>query len=86
MRAGIRPDGRAPMREGTQLYATEDAAETIGSVTSGGFGPSLGHPVSMGYVETAYSAPGTTIYAELRGKRLPATIVTLPFTPANFKR
>ena len=74
------------MREGTQLFADADAAEPMGAVTSGGFGPTVGHPVSMGYVATELSAPGTGIFAEVRGKRLPATIVTLPFTPANFKR
>jgi aminomethyltransferase len=85
-RVGIKPDGRAPMREGTQLFAAEDATEPMGHITSGGFGPTVGHPVAMGYVESPHAAPGTTIFAELRGKRLPATIVKLPFTPANFKR
>lgn len=85
-RVGIKPDGRAPMRDGTPLFATGDAPEAMGHVTSGGFGPTIGHPVSMGYVQTAHSTPGTTIFAELRGKRLPATVVNLPFTPANFKR
>ena len=85
-RVGIKPDGRAPMREGTPLFAAEDASEPMGHITSGGFGPTVGHPVAMGYVQTAHSAPGSPIFAELRGKRLPATIVTLPFTPANFKR
>ena len=74
------------MRDGTPLFATEDTPVSMGSITSGGFGPSVGHPVAMGYVESAHAAPGTTIFAELRGKRLPATIVNLPFTPANFKR
>ncbi len=85
-RVGIRPDGRAPMRDGTMLFATEAAPEPMGHITSGGFGPSVGHPVAMGYVDSAHAAPGTTIFAELRGKRLPATVVNLPFTPANFKR
>ncbi len=85
-RVGIKPEGRAPMREGTPLFAVEDASEPMGRITSGGFGPTIGQPVAMGYVQTAHSAPGSSIFAELRGKRLPATIVTLPFTPANFKR
>ncbi len=85
-RVGIKPDGRAPMRDGTPLFATEDASDAMGSITSGGFGPTVGHPVAMGYVDSAHAATGTTIFAELRGKRLPATIVNLPFTPANFKR
>lgn len=85
-RVGIKPDGRAPMRDGTTLFATEDAPEPMGHITSGGFGPTVGHPVAMGYVDSPHAAAGTTIFAELRGKRLPATIVNLPFTPANFKR
>lgn len=85
-RVGLRPDGRAPMREGTQLFATDTGGEPIGSITSGGFGPTVGHPVSMGYVTTEYSAIDTTIYAEIRGKRMAAHVSALPFTPANFKR
>jgi aminomethyltransferase len=85
-RVGLRPDGRAPMREGTQLFATDTGGEPIGSITSGGFGPTVGHPVSMGYVTTEYRAINTTIYAEIRGKRMAAHVSALPFTPANFKR
>jgi aminomethyltransferase len=85
-RVGIHPDGRAPMREGTQLFATDTGGEPIGVVTSGGFGPTVGHPVSMGYVATEFSTIDTTIYAEIRGKRMAAKVCALPFTPANFKR
>jgi aminomethyltransferase len=58
----------------------------LGRITSGAFGPTLGGPVAMGYVEAAHAAPGTTLYGELRGKRLPVKVAKLPFTPANFKR
>ncbi len=85
-RVGLLPDGRAPMREGVQLFEDEEAEKPIGSITSGGFGPSVGGPIAMGYVTISYAKPGTTIYGELRGKRQPLTVTKLPFTPANFKR
>ena len=56
------------------------------TVTSGGFGPTVGGPVAMGYVETASSQPGTKINLVVRGNPLPAEIVTLPFIPNRFKR
>ncbi len=85
-RIGLLPGGRAPMRDGTRLYADESGGESIGEVTSGGFGPTIKGPMSMGYVAADYSKVGTKIFAEVRGKRLPATITKMPFTPANFKR
>jgi aminomethyltransferase len=85
-RVGLLPEGRAPMREGVQLFATPDSETPIGAITSGGFGPTIGGPMAMGYVPTAQSTKGTVIFGELRGKRLPLTITALPFTPANFKR
>ena len=60
-RVGIRPDGRAPAREGTAI--TDAAGNPIGRVTSGGFGPSVGAPVAMGYVETAHAAEGEALDA-----------------------
>lgn len=85
-RVGLLPTGRAPMREGVQLFATEEDSTPIGTITSGGFGPTVGQPVAMGYVTAAHAATGTTIYGELRGKRLPVEVAKTPFTPANFKR
>jgi aminomethyltransferase len=85
-RVGLMPEGRAPMREGVLLFAQIDHSTPIGNITSGGFGPTVGGPVAMGYVPTAQATIGTTVYGELRGKRLPLTITSLPFTPANFKR
>ncbi|WP_324753526.1 glycine cleavage system aminomethyltransferase GcvT [Roseovarius sp. Pro17] len=85
-RVGLSPSGRAPMREGTPLFADETGETAIGVITSGAFGPSIEAPMSMGYVPSDLAAPGTTVYAEVRGKRLPATVVALPFKPANFKR
>ena len=85
-RVGLLPAGRAPMREGVTLFATEDATDPIGTITSGGFGPSVGAPVAMGYVTTEHATLGTRIFGELRGKRQPLTVAKMPFTAANFKR
>jgi len=85
-RVGLRPDGRAPMREATALFAEAEGGTPIGAVTSGAFGPTLGAPMSMGYVPAALSTPGTKLYGEVRGKRMPVTVADLPFVPANFKR
>ncbi len=86
MRVGLMPEGRAPMREGVALFAAEEGAKPVGRVTSGGFGPTVGAPVAMGYVPAAMAAPGTVLYGEVRGKRLAVKVVKMPFTPANFKR
>lgn len=83
-RVGLRPDGRAPMREGTELFAPDDTP--LGTVTSGGFGPSVEAPVAMGYVPRAFSAPGTALLGEVRGKKLPVTVAALPFHPTTYKR
>lgn len=85
-RVGLLPTGRAPMREGVELFATEEASTPIGTITSGGFGPTVGTPIAMGYVTSEHTTPGTTVYGELRGKRLPIEVAKMPFTPANFKR
>ncbi len=85
-RVGIAPEGRAPMRDGTPLFAELNSDLQIGSITSGGFGPTVGRPVAMGYVTSDLATTDTTLFAELRGKRLPVTVAALPFTPANFKR
>lgn len=85
-RVGLRPEGRAPMREGVEIFANPEGGEPAGRITSGGFGPTVGGPVAMGYVPAELSAPGTTVYGELRGKRLPAVVTLLPFVAANFKR
>ena len=85
-RVGLRPEGRAPMREGTLLFAQPEGGEAVGQVTSGGFGPTCAGPVAMGYVADPYSAVQNTLYGDVRGKRLPVTVVALPHVPANFKR
>lgn len=85
-RVGISPQGRAPMRAGTQLFADDTSADPIGQITSGGFGPSVEAPVAMGYLPATHAAPDTQIFADLRGKRLPATVKSLPFIKPNYKR
>ena len=85
-RVGLQPEGRAPMREGVEIFATETGGEAIGKVTSGGFGPSVSAPVAMGYVQSDHSKPGTALWGEVRGKRMPLSIAKLPFVAANFKR
>lgn len=85
-RVGLKPTGRAPMREGVVLYDSAEGGEQIGVVTSGGFGPSVQGPMAMGYVAAGCAAPGTELFGEVRSKRLPVEVVKLPFIPANFKR
>jgi aminomethyltransferase len=85
-RVGLLPEGRAPMREGVDLFASPEGGEPIGRVTSGGFGPTIGAPVAMGLIARDHAAVGTPLYGEVRGKRLPVAVVALPFVPANFKR
>ncbi|MCB2129509.1 MAG: glycine cleavage system aminomethyltransferase GcvT [Rhodobacteraceae bacterium] len=84
-RVGLRPEGRAPMREGTELFAGTEGGNPIGRITSGGFGPSIEGPMAMGYLP-ADLTEGTVVYAELRGKRLPAVIAPMPFQPNQYKR
>ena len=74
------------MREGVALFETETSETPIGKITSGGFGPTVGGPVAMGYVPATLATPNTQVFGELRGKRLPLTVTKLPFSPANFKR
>jgi aminomethyltransferase len=85
-RIGLQPEGRAPVREGVLLFADATSTDSIGSVTSGGFGPSLGAPLAMGYLPTAQAADGTIVFAELRGQRIPMKVTPMPFVPHSYKR
>ena len=85
-RVGLRPQERAPIRHGTQLYCGDTHTTPVGVVTSGGFGPSVQAPVAMGYVAREQSAPGARVFAEVRGKRMPVEVCTLPFVPHHYKR
>lgn len=84
IRVGIKPAGRAPAREGTEIQNLDGTA--IGEVTSGGFGPTLGGPLAMGYVKPENSAPGTEIQLIVRGKALAASVVDMPFVPNRYYR
>ncbi len=85
-RVGIKPEGRAPVRENAPLFADATSTDQIGIVTSGGFGPSVNGPVAMGYVPAALAADGTQLFAEVRGQRLPVRVAPLPFSPHSYKR
>lgn len=85
IRRGLRPEGRAPIREGVAIFAEPSGGAPIGHVSSGGFGPSVGAPIAMARLPAALP-DGATLYAELRGKRLPAAITPLPFITPSYKR
>jgi aminomethyltransferase len=85
-RVGLRPEGRAPVREGAALFADAASSEQIGAITSGGFGPSINAPVAMGYLPSSHAAPGHLVFAELRGQRLPLRVAATPFVPNTYKR
>jgi aminomethyltransferase len=83
-RIGIRPDGGAPAREGTPIVGT--VGEKLGQVTSGGFGPSIGGPIAMGYVDRGNAREGTPLALLVRGTARSARIVRLPFVPHRYHR
>jgi aminomethyltransferase len=83
-RVGIRPDGRAPAREDTEIV--DNAGSALGKVTSGGFGPSLGGPVAMGYVASEHAVEGEALQLLVRGAPRPARVVRLPFLPTRYYR
>ena len=85
-RVGILPDGRAPMREGTLLYGSDNRNNPIGKVTSGAFGPSIQKSISMGYVLKEYTDLETIIYGDVRGKLLAARVTSIPFKKSNYKK
>jgi aminomethyltransferase len=88
LRVGLQPEGRAPMREGVEVFTPDDApgGTPVGRVTSGGFGPSVNGPIAMGYVALEFATPGTRLVGEVRGKHLPLTVTELPFHPTSYKR
>jgi len=82
-RVGLTLEGRMAAREGASVLAGD---AVIGTVTSGGFSPSLNHPIAMAYVDAAHAAEGTDLTIDMRGKRLPARVVPLPFVPHRYHR
>jgi len=83
-RVGIRPNGRAPARALTEIVAG-DGTEA-GTITSGGFSPTLSAPIAMGYVRKDLAANGTALHLMVRGKPLPARVVPMPFVPHRYAR
>jgi aminomethyltransferase len=81
-RVGLQPQGRMPVREGATLQAVDGTP--VGKVTSGGFGPTLNGPVGMAYVATGFSAAGTVLIAEVRGKSVPCVVTPMPIVPHNY--
>jgi aminomethyltransferase len=82
-RVGFAIEGRLPAREGAEIFA---GGTKVGTVTSGGFAPTVGAPIAMGYVDAAQAAPGTALEIEVRGRRLAATVTPMPFVPHNYVR
>jgi len=83
-RVGILPEGKAPAREHTEIV--DGSGKTIGEITSGGYGPTVGGPIAMGYVEKAFAKVGTEVELMVRGKGRPAKIVAMPFVEKRFHR
>ncbi|WP_417693448.1 glycine cleavage system aminomethyltransferase GcvT [Roseibium sp.] len=84
IRIGLKLEGRAPAREGAEIRLPEGGP--VGTLTSGGFAPSVGSPIAMGYVAAAHAAPGTKLELIVRGKALPAEVVDMPFVPNRYYR
>ena len=82
-RVGLAVEGKLPAREGAPVFA---GATQVGVVTSGGFAPSVGAPIAMAYVATPHAADGTPLEIEVRGRRLAASVVPMPFKPKNYVR
>jgi aminomethyltransferase len=83
-RVGILPEGRAPAREGTEILAKDGTV--IGSVTSGGFGPTFDGPIAMGYVRADHAGEGTPVDLMVRGTPRPAKVAAMPFVPQRYYR
>ncbi len=82
-RVGFTVDGRQPVREGAKIFL---GSNEVGVVTSGGFAPTVGAPIAMGYVQAAHAGHGTALEAEVRGKRIGLTVTPTPFVPHKYVR
>jgi aminomethyltransferase len=83
-RVGLKPEGRQPVRAGAVLV--DARGDAVGRVTSGGFGPSVQHPVAMGYVSAGLARPGTRVFSDVRGTRIALDVTPLPFTPHRYRK
>ena len=84
IRVGFRLDGKAPAREGAEIRLGDGTV--IGTVTSGGFAPTLGAPIAMGYVDAAHSEIGTKVNLVVRNRELPAEVAAMPFVQQRYYR
>ena len=84
VRVGLKPESRQPVRAGALLM--NEAGQAVGRVTSGGFGPSVGHPVAMGYVTKGNEELGKVLIAEVRSNKIPIQVHPLPFTPHRYRK
>ena len=82
-RIGLVLDGRLPAREGSEIFAGDTQ---VGTVTSGGFSPTLGHPIAMGYVDAAHAEIDAALEVQVRNKRLPARVAKMPFVQHRYFR
>ena len=82
-RVGLTLEGRMPAREGAEVFAGDTK---VGTVTSGGFSPTLGHPLAMAYIDAAHAEDGTALEIAVRTKRLAATVSPMPFVPHRYYR
>ena len=83
IRVGLIVEGRMPAREGAEVFVGETK---VGTVTSGGFSPTLGHPIAMAYIDAALAADGSQLEIAVRKKRLAATVSPMPFVPHRYYR
>jgi aminomethyltransferase len=83
-RVGLKPEGRQPVRNGALIVDGDGI--TIGMVTSGGFGPSVNHPIAMGYINKSAIDAATPLFAKVRDTLITINIATLPFTPHNYAK
>lgn len=86
VRVGLVPEGKASLRHGAKIFHEAVGGSQVGIVTSGSFGPSVQHPISMGYVPAKLASVRTGLFAEVRGQRIPCAVVAMPFFPHRFKR
>lgn len=80
---GLSVEGKLPVREGAPVFVGDTQ---VGVITSGGFAPSVGAPIAMGYVAAGHNAVGTPLEAEVRGKRVPLAVASMPFIPHRYHR
>ena len=83
-RVGLLPQERTPVREGAEVVDAQ--GNIIGNVCSGGFGPTLGAPLAMAYLDTAFTPIDTEVWAIVRGKRVPMKVSKMPFVTQRYYR